>query len=163
MVAFDAVAHRDLMKPEGLGEHPGVLPVTARHVHPDQRIRLVQQLAQLVRLMHLQAVQRNQVDVHDYPPFRYRRRLRRYDQSAPRWAVPSLSYEADTLALELSAVLVRRTTADRSALGRDSGRCVPTPAKGAAIHPSRTRRFGGAYPLPSLGFAGGSAGCFGSG
>ena len=47
VIAFHAVTHRDLMKSEHLGEHPGVLPSTQSNVHPDQRIGLVQELAQL--------------------------------------------------------------------------------------------------------------------
>ena len=47
VVAFHAVAHRDLVKPEHVGEHPGVLPGHSRNVHPDQRIGLVQERVQL--------------------------------------------------------------------------------------------------------------------
>jgi hypothetical protein len=73
VVALDAVAHRELVKAEEVLQHPGVGRQADRNIHPDQRVRLLQQHLQVLSGPLLNARIGDRVHVHAAPALRSRR------------------------------------------------------------------------------------------
>ena len=83
VVALDAVAHRELVKAEHIQQHRGVRGHTDRHIHPDQRVRLVQQRFHLLSGMSLNTRIGDRVHVHAGRPFPSCRASPRQRASSP--------------------------------------------------------------------------------
>jgi hypothetical protein len=64
VIALDTVTHGKLVKAEDVGQHGGVVGQADRHIHPDQRVRLVQEHLQLFSRPLLSARIGDRVHVH---------------------------------------------------------------------------------------------------